>query len=122
MRPIMTLTLSASIALSCLALRGPAHADAVAVHKHAAGLTPSDKAFEASMDKMMSSMSERLSGDTDHDFATMMLPHHESAVEMAKIELQSGRDPELRQLATDIVASQAKEVALMRAWLLRHPK
>ena len=80
-------------------------------------MTPADKAFAASMKTMMTSMNVKPTGKPDKDFALMMIPHHQGAIDMAKVELQYGADPELRQLATDIVAAQEKEIAQMKAWL-----
>jgi uncharacterized protein (DUF305 family) len=79
--------------------------------------SPADKAFAASMKTMMTSMSGKPTGKPDKDFALMMIPHHQGAIDMAKVELQYGTDRELRQLATDIVAAQQKEIAQMKAWL-----
>jgi uncharacterized protein (DUF305 family) len=84
--------------------------------------TPSDKAFAASMKTMMSKMHVQPTGKPDADFALMMIPHHQGAIDMAKVELQYGADPELRQLATDIVAAQEKEIAQMKAWLEKNGK
>ena len=50
-----------------------------------------------------------------------MLPDHQGGIDMANIELRYGRDPALRRLAREIVASQSKEEAFMRGWLARHP-
>lgn len=60
-------------------------------------------------------------GDTDQDFATMMIPHHQGAVLMAQAELKSGKDPEMRALAESIIAAQNKEIAQMKAWVAAHP-
>jgi uncharacterized protein (DUF305 family) len=78
---------------------------------------PADKAFAASMKTMMNGMNVKPTGNPDKDFTLMMIPHHQGAIDMAKVELQFGTDPELRQLATDIVAAQEKEIAQMKAWL-----
>jgi uncharacterized protein (DUF305 family) len=82
--------------------------------------SPADQAFAASMKTMMTDMHVKPTGKPDADFVLMMIPHHQGAVDMAKVELQYGADPELRQLATDIVAAQDKEIAQMKAWLAKN--
>jgi uncharacterized protein (DUF305 family) len=84
--------------------------------------TPADKAFAASMKTMMSSMNVKPTGNPDKDFVLMMMPHHQGAIDMAKVELQYGTDPELRSLATDIVSAQEKEITQMKDWLAKHNK
>jgi uncharacterized protein (DUF305 family) len=80
-------------------------------------VSPADKAFAASMQTMMKGMNVKPTGKPDKDFVLMMIPHHQGAIDMAKVELQFGSDPGLRQLATDIVAAQEKEIAQMKDWL-----
>ena len=50
-----------------------------------------------------------------------MLPHHQGAVDMARVELAYGHDPRLRQLARSIIAAQEHEIGIMHAWLKAHP-
>jgi uncharacterized protein (DUF305 family) len=84
---------------------------------------PADAAFLDAMKGMMMGMHQSMpTGDTDTDFVRLMLPHHQAAVDMAKTELQYGKDPELKKLATDIVAAQDKEIAQMKAWLAKNAK
>ena len=71
---------------------------------------------------MMSNMEIPYSGDADRDFVNGMLPHHQGAIDMARVEAQYGHDPELKRLAHDIIVSQTKEVVMMRRWLLQHPQ
>ncbi|WP_213878310.1 DUF305 domain-containing protein [Pseudomonas sp. dw_358] len=63
-----------------------------------------------------------MSKDPDVAFAQGMLPHHQGAVDMAKVELKYGKDPQMRKLAEDIIAAQETEMKQMKAWLQAHPQ
>jgi uncharacterized protein (DUF305 family) len=83
------------------------------------GAVQESGSFEAEMStgmaRMMTSMHESgYTGEPDSDFLAMMIPHHEGAVEMARLVLIHGRDPMVRQLAEEIIASQTVEIASMR--------
>jgi uncharacterized protein (DUF305 family) len=83
----------------------------------------STKEFRAADHSMMSGMSGvEYTGDADHDFVAHMIPHHEGAVAMAKVELKYGKDTRLRALANEIIASQDKEITFMKQWLAAHPQ
>jgi uncharacterized protein (DUF305 family) len=67
------------------------------------------------MDRMNAGMmAAKPTGDPDRDFAAMMIPHHQGAVDMAKLELIYGRDPVLRRLAQAIIVEQQQEIELMQ--------
>jgi uncharacterized protein (DUF305 family) len=68
----------------------------------------------AAMDRMMAGMNIILSGDVDHDFAAMMIPHHRGAIEMAQAELRYGHNEQLRRIAQEIIVEQQQEIAAMR--------
>ena len=107
------------------------------VHQHGAA-APADtppppfvastaKPFAQLMDDAMAVMDygmrkAPMSGQPEHDFVTMMIPHHQGAVDMAKALLLTTRDPELRNLAQGILAEQQIEIQLMNAWLKTHPQ
>ena len=83
--------------------------------------SPADRNMMAGMTKMNQAMSGALmTGDPDRDFVAMMIPHHEGAINMAQVELQYGKDPTLRRMATDIVTAQKKEIAKMQRWQATH--
>jgi uncharacterized protein (DUF305 family) len=63
-----------------------------------------------------------MSNDPDVAFAKGMLPHHQGAVDMARIQLKYGKDPEMRALAENIIKAQDAEMAQMKAWLKAHPE
>jgi DUF305 family protein family protein len=84
-----------------------------------AAFSPELRAFaremDAGMDRMMKDMhAPGYTGNADVDFLAMMIPHHEGAVEMARLVLVHGKDPLTRQLAGEIIASQTSEIAAMR--------
>jgi uncharacterized protein (DUF305 family) len=65
-----------------------------------AATPPVDEALTASMQNMMEAMNVKPTGNPDKDFLLMMTPHHQGAVDMAKVELQYGTDPEMHELAS----------------------
>lgn len=84
-----------------------------------------DKPFPTLMDEAMAFMHKGMdqaprTGDPDHDFVTMMIPHHQGAVDMAKVLLLYGKDPELGTLAQQIITDQQYEIQLMQKWLKSH--
>ena len=81
----------------------------------AAGFQHAMHAAMLAMDRAMASAP--MTGNPDHDFLAMMIPHHEGAVEMARLLLVHGRDPLVRRLAEEIIAGQQAEIASMRGRL-----
>jgi uncharacterized protein (DUF305 family) len=82
---------------------------------------PSSQAFARAMDRMHRDMAIEYSGNADRDFVAAMTPHHQGAIDMARIVLEHGKDAEVRKLAQEIITAQEKEIAQMRAMLQRLP-
>ena len=115
--------------VATLALCAAATATAQHMHGYPAPdrfVASSDKPFAALMNDAMAIMDRDMAaapmnGEPGHDFVTMMMPHHQGAIDMAKAVLLNTKDPELRNLALGIIAEQQNEINVMRAWLERHP-
>ena len=94
-----------------------AHGEAMPAGEMSAAST----AYMDAMKKMDTDMAAMtMTGKPGHDFAAMMIPHHQSAIDMAKAYLASGdNNPELTKLANEIIAAQEKEIAFLKDWLAK---
>jgi uncharacterized protein (DUF305 family) len=73
------------------------------------------------MQQMNSKMeSTQMTGDADHDFAQMMIIHHQAAIDMARMEMDAGQDTGLKTLAKKIIDDQTKEINELQQWLQQH--
>lgn len=80
--------------------------------------SPMNQELMDSMNKMHENMAKGMNSDnTDVAFAQGMIAHHLEAIDMAKIELKYGTDPEMRKLAQAIIDAQGPEIEQMQKWL-----
>lgn len=103
-------------------MAGHAHHGVAAPQADAARHPAEFQRFIREMDRDMQQMMTDMhapgyTGNADADFLAMMIPHHQGAVDMARLALIHGRDPLTRRLAEEIIASQSAEIAAMRARL-----
>ncbi len=93
-------------------------------HEHTGGAMADSavpKDLQASMDSMMKDMEAMpMSKDPDHDFAMMMMRHHQAAIDMAKVELRDGKNTEMRQTAQKIIRDQSAEIEKLTNFLAKH--
>ncbi|CDX50419.1 conserved exported hypothetical protein [Mesorhizobium plurifarium] len=83
--------------------------------------SPATTGYEAAMKKMHKDMAIKYTGNADVDFVRGMIPHHQGAIDMAKVVIANGKDPEIRKLAEGVVTAQEAEIKEMKDWLAKHP-
>ena len=82
-----------------------------------AGLTPGDIGVaEHQMGTGMDPAELRTARPFDREFIDAMIPHHQGAIRMARMQLETGRDGAIKQLATSIESAQTKEIDQMNMW------
>jgi hypothetical protein len=108
-----------------LASDGHHHGDPAAAVAPPAFVASTAKPFAGLMADAMAVMDDGMrrapmNGQPEHDFVTMMIPHHQGSIDMAKALLLTTRDPALRNMAQGVIAEQQVEIQLLRQWLLQH--
>jgi uncharacterized protein (DUF305 family) len=112
---LTALAFSSGVALAQHAGHG-SHAD----HASPGAAAPASAAaagYRAANDKMHKDMDIAFTGDADADFLRGMIPHHQGAIDMARVALAHGKDPKVRKLAEDVIRAQEAEIKMMQEWL-----
>lgn len=100
----------------------PMEGEASAMHgaANAEPGSPATQAYRAANLAMHQAMDLEFSDNADIDFARGMIGHHQGAIDMALIVIEHGQDPDLRQLAEEIIAAQEAEIEFLRNWIAAH--
>ena len=101
---------------------GMMHGEMMMKMKPGMEMSEADKGYMDAMQTMHQGMMQmEMTGDPSADFVRMMIPHHQSAIDMAKVLLQQQKvDPEIKAIAEDIVKAQTAEIEKFEAWLKTH--
>ncbi|WP_128514358.1 CopM family metallochaperone [Tabrizicola thermarum] len=116
------LTLALGIAAAAVGVAALAQEKMTGHEGHAmmGDMGPASMAFMEANTRMHEGMAIEFTGNADLDFVKGMIPHHQGAVDMAKIVLEHGKDPEVRKFAEGIIAAQEAEIKWMEEWLARN--
>lgn len=122
MRNLMGLALALALAAPAFAQEGGGapmmhEMDGMVMMMPPAGASAATQGYVAAMNGMSEAMMAPYTGDPDVDFIRGMIPHHQGAVDAAKVELQYGNDPDARAFAERVIAAQEAEIAWMKDWL-----
>ncbi len=108
-------------ALALVVLMAPAQAQDHSSHgAMMSGDSPATTGYREANAKMHVDMDIAYTGNADADFILGMIPHHQGAIDMARVVLEHGADPEVRKLAEEVIAAQQAEIAWMREWLAKN--
>lgn len=112
----LTVLMSLSAQAQSSPATGPATMPIADMHKGAKGAHDMKGSMMIGMEEMQKMP---MSGDTDKDFAMMMKIHHQQALNMAEMQLKTGKSPEMKAMAKQIIVAQKKEIAQFDKWLAK---
>ena len=117
----LTGLLLATLALTTKPIAAHRHETGALAKTNARRLGISGPAFYAEMANVNARMHDGMeierSDNIDRDFVRMMIPHHQGAIDMARVLLKYGQDERLKRLAQSIIVEQAQEITYMRSLL-----
>ncbi|OBQ77266.1 DUF305 domain-containing protein [Mesorhizobium sp. WSM3873] len=123
-KKIVLLLMAAGMLIAVFVESVPAQSDEMKHHMSGMAMgadSPATAGYKAAMDRMHKDMMLNYTGNADVDFVRGMIPHHQGAIDMAKVVIANGKDPEIRNLAENVVKAQEAEIKKMQDWLAKHP-